>query len=195
MRIGIVGGSFNPAHAGHIHISKIALKSLKLDAIWWLITPKNPLKSSKNLLSMEKRIEYARSLLNNHPKIVVSDMEKAFGTKNSHKSIEKLNKYYPNTEFAFITGIDNAYNFHLWRNWKALLGEICMVHIARNTNQGLVRNCPARMLNSQKHVVLGGAGKLPLDANTTYWLLKNNILDISSTKIREFALIKDQNTI
>ncbi len=195
MRIGILGGSFNLAHAGHIHISEIALKYLKLDAIWWMVTPKNPLKSDNDLVSMEKRIEYARNLLDNHPKMVVTDMEKEFETGNSYKSIKKLNKRYPNTRFAFITGMDNAHNFHLWHNWRGLLGEICMIHIARNTEQGLVRNSPARMLTSQKQVILNGAGKLPLEANTTYWLLKNSILDISSTEIREFALIKDKKSI
>lgn len=195
MRIGILGGTFNPAHNGHVHISKAALKMLKLDAIWWLVTPQNPLKSGHNLPSVEARIKQSHELTEHNPKIIVTDMEQHFATTYSYDSIKQLKKHYPNTSFVWITGMDNANNLHLWHNWKELLGEICMLHIARDEPIGLVKNSPARIIASQKHINLTHASNAELIPNTTYWLLQEAVDDISSTKIREITLIKDKKSI
>ena len=133
---------------------------------------------------MDKRIIYARKILNNHPKIIVTDMEKSFATNYSYDSIVKLNKYYPNTEFAWISGMDNAHNFHLWKNWKGLLSKICMVHIARGASIDLVKNSPARMLATQNHVILNHSINACLNSGTTYWIINKQIYNISSTEIR-----------
>lgn len=186
MRIGILGGSFNPPHEGHVHISGIALKSLQLDALWWLVTPLNPLKSnSKNdLLPIEERIFLSKQL-NTNPKIIITGMEKDFGTNYSYESIKILKKRFPYTDFAWISGMDNIHNFHLWRNWREILSEICMIHITRQPSLQLVKQCPLRMLATQRHVFLESSSPLPLTPNTSYWLLQNKMLDISSTGIRE----------
>lgn len=184
LRIGILGGSFNPPHEGHVHISKMALKSLQLDAIWWLVTPQNPLKTSDGLLPLQKRIELSEDILDHHPKIIVTGMEQEFKTTYSYATIKKLKLYYPGTQFAWITGMDNAHSLHLWQNWKDLLGEICMIHVTRHPPVKLIKNCPVRMLSSQKHIILDRGGHVPLDSHTTYWLLQKKMVDISSTEIR-----------
>ncbi len=184
MRVGILGGSFNPPHAGHVHISKMVLKSLHLDAIWWLVTPQNPLKSAKELLPIDKRIELSREIIDNYPKILVTGMEQEFDTTYSYASIKALKKHYPNTDFAWITGMDNAHSLHLWQNWQELLNEICMVHVTRMPPVKLIKQCPVRMMANQKHITLNKAGCLPLDSNTTYWLLQKKMIDISSTELR-----------
>lgn len=183
MRVGILGGSFNPPHEGHVHISKMLLKSLRLDAIWWLVTPQNPLKPNNNLLPFPERIRLSREIID-HPKIIVTGMEEEFKTIYSYASIKKLTTYYPHTQFAWITGMDNAHSLHLWKNWKELLDEICMVHITRYPPVNLVRQCPVRMLATQKHIVLDRGGRWPLDPQTTYWLLQKKMVNISSTEIR-----------
>ncbi|MGN7438532.1 MAG: adenylyltransferase/cytidyltransferase family protein [Alcanivorax sp.] len=183
MRVGILGGSFNPPHEGHVHISKMALKAFELDAIWWLVTPLNPLKSRDNLLSVEKRVELSRDI-NTHPKIIVTGMEDGFETTHSYASVKILKRYFPNTQFAWITGMDNAHNFHLWNHWKLFLNEMCMIHVTRHPPVRLMKQCPLRMLSSQKHIIVDHGGKVPLDSNTSYWLLQKKMINISSTEIR-----------
>ncbi len=189
MRVGILGGSFNPPHEGHVHISKMLLRSFKLDAIWWLVTPQNPLKPANGMLPLSERVALSRKI-NNHPKIIVTGMEEEFQTTYSYASIKKLKTYYPHTQFAWITGMDNAHNFHLWNNWKEILDEVCMIHVTRHPPVKLVRQCPVRMLATQKHIILDRGGYWPLDANTTYWLLQKKMVNISSTEIRNRNTLK-----
>ncbi len=183
MRIGILGGSFNPPHEGHVHISKLALNALKLDAIWWLVTPQNPLKSSEGLLPLEKRTDLCRKLTT-HPKIVVTTLEQQLKTPHSYATVKGLKHHFPHTKFAWITGMDNAHNLHLWNNWRELLSEICMVHVTRHPPVRLVQQCPARMLSTQRHIILDHGGHVPLESHRTYWLLQKKMVNISSTEIR-----------
>src|SRR5262249_13301586 len=81
LRIGILGGSFNPAHAGHLHISLFALKAMGLNAVWWLVSPQNPLKSERGMASFEERLRDAQKLAAAHPQIIVSDLEARLGTR------------------------------------------------------------------------------------------------------------------
>jgi len=185
MRIGILGGSFNPPHKGHLHISNIALKSLQLDVVWWLITPQNPLKSATGLPSVEKRVELCKDITSNHPRIIITDIEETLKTPHSYATVKKLKSHFPNTTFTWITGMDNAHNLHNWNEWQNLLKKICMIHITRHPPVKLVKQCPARILSSQKHVIIERGGKYPLDSHTTYWLLQKKALDISSTEIRK----------
>lgn len=183
LRVGLLGGSFNPPHIGHLHISKVALKALHLDAIWWLVTPQNPLKSSKDLLPISERVELSRTLID-HPKIVVTDIEDYFQTTYSFSTMKSIKKHFPHTNFVWITGMDNAHHLHLWEHWKDLLDSVCMAHITRHPAVKLVQQCPSRMLQTQRHVVLDSGGRLPLTPRTTYWLLQKKMMNISSTEIR-----------
>jgi len=183
MRIGILGGSFNPPHAGHVHISNMALKSLKLDAVWWLVTPLNPLKSKNELLPIDERIELSRKI-NVNPKIIVTGLEDRFNTSYSYATVKLLKKYFSSTSFAWITGMDNAYNFHQWNYWQRFLDEMCMIHVTRHPPVNLIKQCPLRMLSTQKHIIVNHGGLLSLDSNTSYWLLQKKMVNISSTEIR-----------
>lgn len=186
MRVGILGGSFNPPHEGHVHISKMALNTLHLDAVWWLVTPLNPLKSRENLLPMQERLALSREIMD-HPKIVVTGLEADLGTSHSYGTIKKLKKHFPQTQFAWITGMDNAHSLHKWNHWRALLDEICMVHITRHPPVKLIRQCPVRMMQTQRHIILSHGQRTALDSNTTYWLLQKKMVNISSTEIRNKA--------
>lgn len=190
MRVGILGGSFNPPHIGHVHISKIALNSLHLDAVWWLVTPQNPLKSSDNLLPLPERVRLSQEIMR-HPKIVVSGLESALGTTHTYGTVKAIKQFFPHTQFCWITGMDNAHSLHRWNHWRKLLSEICMVHITRHPPVKLIRQCPVRMLNTQRHIILTRGQRAALDSHTTYWLLQKKMIDISSTEIRN-KLIKNQ---
>lgn len=183
MRIGLLGGSFNPPHAGHVHISKAALKALKLDAVWWLVSPQNPIKDITPL-PLDERMSLCEKLVRHHPKISVSDLERDLDTNITYHTIKKLKSHFPHSRFVWISGMDNALGLHRWHNWQDLLKEICMVHIARAPAQSMVCKSPLKMLQSQKHIQIGHGGLLPLDSGTTYWMMQKKMVDLSSTKIR-----------
>ncbi len=187
MRIGILGGTFNPPHIGHLHISKVALNTMQLDAIWWMVTPQNPLKSSDGLPSIEERVSLSRALID-HPRILVTGIEKDFDSCFTYETVNTLNLRFPDTDFAWITGMDNAHSLHQWQRWQDLLKHICMIHITRHPPVKLIKACPLRMLSSQKHITVSRGGRYPLDSQTTYWLLQKKMINISSTEIREKML-------
>ncbi len=181
-RIGLLGGSFDPPHEGHVHISLAAMKGLGLDAVWWLVTPQNPIKGEKPL-PQEERIRLSRNLVT-HPRIVISGIEKDLGTAITYYTIRRLKERFPATSFVWISGMDNALGLHQWHHWRDLLREICMVHLTRKPATSLIRGCPLRMQGTQNHVVIGKGGLLPLDPGTTYWMMQKKMVNISSTDLR-----------
>lgn len=183
LRVGLLGGSFNPPHEGHVHISLAALKGLELDAVWWLVTPQNPLKAEQPM-PLSQRLELCRAMVA-HPKIIVTDIERELGTGITYFSVSALRRRYAKTNFVWISGMDNALSLHQWNHWQALLGQVCMVHLTRSPARSLVRSCPLRLLSSQKHVVIDRGGRLPLDSGTTYWMMQKKMLNISSSEIRK----------
>lgn len=188
LRVGLLGGSFNPPHEGHLHISLAALKGLQLDSVWWLVTPQNPIKDIKPL-PFEERMRQCRELVN-HPKILVSGLEAQIGTNITYDTVRMIRKRYARTDFVWISGMDNALSLHKWNNWKELLGEICMVHLTRNPAKSLVQACPLRMYGRQKHLFIDKGGRFPLDSGTTYWMMQKKMMNISSTEIRAKNAIK-----
>ena len=118
-KIGILGGSFNPAHEGHLSISKIALQRLNLDVVWWIISPRNPLKKYDILYDFEERVSSAEKVIDtNH--ISISKLEKNAQIKYTIGTVEYLNTRYVGTKFVWIMGADNLKDFHRWREWDKL---------------------------------------------------------------------------
>ena len=130
-RIGLLGGSFNPAHGGHRHISLQAMKALGLDQIWWLVSPGNPLKEgAKDMAPFEARLASARAAARRSP-IRVSDFEQQHGTRYTVDTIRKLKSLYPQHEFIWLLGSDTLPNFHKWRDWRGLAREVPIAVIRR----------------------------------------------------------------
>jgi nicotinate-nucleotide adenylyltransferase len=119
LRIGLLGGSFNPPHAAHRAISVFAMKRLGLDWVWWLVTPGNPLKSAQHLRPLADRIAIARAAAD-HPRIKVTDLEAAIGTRYSYDTVKTLTGRRPAVRFVWIMGVDNLAIFHRWRNWRGI---------------------------------------------------------------------------
>src|SRR6202042_893653 len=103
-RIGLLGGSFNPAHAGHLHISLEALKQLKLDQVWWLVSPQNPLKSTNDMAEYQARFASAKKITRQEKKIIVSDFEEQHGLQFTYATLAALKKRYPSVKFVWIMG-------------------------------------------------------------------------------------------
>jgi nicotinate-nucleotide adenylyltransferase len=119
MRIGLLGGSFNPPHEGHAHITRLALRRLKLDRVWWLVTPGNPLKSLTGLAALKARMEAARRL-DVGPRVVVSDIEAQIDSRFTYDTLRWLRRRAPGVHFVWIMGADNLRQLHLWRHWRAI---------------------------------------------------------------------------
>lgn len=118
-RIGLLGGSFNPPHEGHRFISIAALERLGLDAVWWLVTPGNPLKDPAVYAPFEDRLRNARSF-SKHPDIVVSDYEKRHGLQYTVDTIERLKLLNPTTQFVWLMGADGLASFDRWKDWRRI---------------------------------------------------------------------------
>ena len=123
MKIGVLGGSFNPAHEGHIHISNIALKEFKLDEIWWLVSPQNPLKTNFTTTNLKKRINYAKQISNGY-KIRVEDLESKFKTNLTSKTLKIILERYKGTKFIWLMGADNLKEINRWFNWKNIFNTM-----------------------------------------------------------------------
>jgi nicotinate (nicotinamide) nucleotide adenylyltransferase/ribosome silencing factor RsfS/YbeB/iojap len=122
-RVGLLGGSFNPAHEGHRHISRIALQRLGLDEVWWLVSPQNPLKSSRDMVSFRRRFAMAR-LQARHPRILVTDLEIRLGTRFTFDTLKALGLYYSKTRFVWLMGADNLGQIHRWQHWRGIFNNI-----------------------------------------------------------------------
>jgi nicotinate-nucleotide adenylyltransferase len=130
-RIGLLGGSFNPAHRGHRHISLEAMRALGLDQVWWLVSPGNPLKEgAKDMAPFGARLAAAEAMARRAP-IRVSDFEQRAGTRFTVDTVRSLKRRYPRDQFIWLLGSDTLPNFHKWRDWKGLAREVPIAVIRR----------------------------------------------------------------
>jgi nicotinate-nucleotide adenylyltransferase len=124
LRIGLLGGSFNPAHEGHMAISLYGLKRLGLDQVWWLVSPQNPLKARKGMAPFGERLARARLLARRHARIRATDIERQLGTVCTIDTLEALRRRFPRARFVWLMGADNLANVHRWRRWEAVFATV-----------------------------------------------------------------------
>ena len=130
-RIGLLGGSFNPAHSGHRRISLEVLRALDLDEVWWLVSPGNPLKAeAKDMAPYGARLASARRMARGS-RIRVSEFERVAGTRFTVDTVRKLKRSHPQHRFIWLLGSDNLPIFHFWRDWRGLAREVPIAVIRR----------------------------------------------------------------
>jgi len=129
-RIGLLGGSFNPAHAGHRHISLEAMRLLDLDEVWWLVSPQNPLKTEDGMAPLAARLASARAAAR-HPRIRPMAIESRLGTSYTVDTVAKLQQRFPSKRFIWVMGADNLAQFHRWRSWRTLARRVPIAVMAR----------------------------------------------------------------
>ncbi|HTQ34185.1 MAG TPA: nicotinate-nucleotide adenylyltransferase [Stellaceae bacterium] len=123
-RIGLLGGSFNPAHGGHLHISLLALRCLDLDEVWWLVSPQNPLKPAKGMAPFAERAAGAEAFAKGHPRIKISAIETTLGTSYTADTIAALKQRFPRTHFVWLMGGDNLAQLPRWKRWVELIKRV-----------------------------------------------------------------------
>ena len=116
-RVGLLGGSFNPAHDGHLFVSRQAMKRLDLDAVWWLVSPQNPLKSAAGMAPLEQRMDRAMAVARD-PRVGVTDIENDLGTFYTIDTLTRLTDMFPATRFVWLMGADNLAGMDRWRGWQ-----------------------------------------------------------------------------
>lgn len=139
--IGLLGGSFDPAHAGHAHITREALKRFGLDRVWWLVSPGNPLKP-EGPAPLAQRMAAARALMR-HPRVTVSDIEARLGTRYTAETLGALRARYPGVRFVWLMGADNLAQFHRWERWQEIAESVPVGVIARPGSRASARMAKA----------------------------------------------------
>lgn len=182
--VGLLGGSFNPAHEGHRHISLYALKHLGLDAVWWMVTPQNPLKSGKDMDSFDSRLASAMKA-SHHPDIHVTDIERHLHTRYTADTLAALKTHFPQTRFVWLMGTDNLRQVHRWQEWKNIFSLVPVAVLDRPPRGNSLKSCPALerfraslMPQEQSHL-------LKFQKPPAWTILHIPLNDISATGIRE----------
>ena len=141
-RIGILGGSFNPAHGGHRRVSLAALDRLGLDQVWWLVSPQNPLKTREGMAPLAARLASARGATR-HPRLRALALEDEFGTRYAVDTVRRLQRHFPGHRFIWLVGADNLAELHRWYRWRALARRVPFAVFARPGYEGRAATGPA----------------------------------------------------
>jgi nicotinate-nucleotide adenylyltransferase len=183
MRIGLLGGSFNPPHVAHRAISLFAIKRLKLDRVWWLVTPGNPLKDQDGLRDLNERTAAARNMAND-PRIDVSCLESVIGTRYTIDTISYLRRRASGLRFVWIMGADNLAQFHRWQNWRRIASEVPIAVIDRPPQSFRALAAPAAQALARYRLPENQAGRLADQRPPAWVFLTGMKLNLSSTGLR-----------
>ena len=144
LKVGLLGGSFNPAHDGHAHVAETALRRLGLDRVVWLVSPQNPLKDARDSAPLAQRMASARAAAaDGGPAMIVSDVESRIGTRWTVDTLRALIDRHPGVRFVWLMGSDNLAGFHRWRGWTDVMRLVPVAVIARPGSELDSRTAPA----------------------------------------------------
>lgn len=182
MTVGLLGGSFDPPHAGHVHITLEALKRFNLDRVWWLVSPGNPLKE-RGPAAIAKRMRAAEAIMQ-HPKVTVSDFEARAGTRYTAETIARLKLNYPGVRFVWLMGADNLAQFHLWKDWRVIMDTVPVGVLARPGDRMAARTGKAADVY-RDYKIPGRHSQTLADHAAPAWCFTNvPMSSLSSTQLR-----------
>ncbi|MCA0908556.1 nicotinate-nucleotide adenylyltransferase [Ruegeria marisrubri] len=180
--VGLFGGSFDPPHQGHVHVTLEAMKAFGLDRVWWLVSPGNPLKE-RGPAPMDKRMAAARNVMQ-HPRVEVTDIEALTGTRATADTLTALQRLYPQVRFVWLMGADNLAQFHRWKDWRGIMDSVPVGVVARPGDRISARMSRAARVYA-KYRIDGQARHLLGRAQAPAWCFVNvPMVDVSSTEIR-----------
>jgi nicotinate-nucleotide adenylyltransferase len=180
--IGLLGGSFDPPHAGHLHISREALRRFGLDQLWWLVSPGNPLKS-QGPAPLEKRMEACRALID-HPRIHVSDAEAQMGTRFTAETIARLQAARPGVRFVWLMGADNLAQLDHWQDWEEIMLRVPVGVLARPGQRISARVSKAARIYGSARLPARACHALGRAAPPAWCFVNVPMTSISSTALR-----------
>lgn len=184
LRVGLLGGTFNPPHAAHRQISRIALARLGLDQVWWLVTPGNPLKSNGGLPALEDRMAAARRVADD-PRIVVTGFEDRLASPFTAATIAFLRRRHPRVRFVWLMGADCLAQFHRWRQWRTILETVPVAVVDRPNWHLAALASPAARTFASTQIPEMRSREL-LDRQPPCWtMLTGPLSPLSSTALRE----------
>lgn len=181
-RVGLLGGSFDPPHAGHAHITRWALKVFGLDRVWWLVSPGNPLKPDAPA-DLERRLAAARVIMR-HPRVAVTDLEERLGTRYTAETLAALRRRYPGVRFVWLMGADNLAGFHRWDRWTTIMATAPVGVLARPGQQLAAGLSPAARRFARWRLPASQARALPFRDPPAWTLVAGRMLDLSSSELR-----------
>mgnify|MGYP001824923089 FL=1 len=182
-RIGLFGGSFNPAHDGHVAVSEEALKRLQLDQVWWLVSPQNPLKDSRDTQDFDDRLAHAKQLAA-HPRLIVTGMEAELGTRTTAQTFAALAPMFQHSRFVWIMGADSFAGLHHWNDWRQIPATLPLAVFARPGWTRAALSSPAARLMAGRRLDAADAGLLADMAAPAWCFLNMPLRHESSTAIR-----------
>jgi nicotinate-nucleotide adenylyltransferase len=183
MRVGLLGGSFNPPHAAHRAISLFAIKRLQLDRVWWLLTPGNPLKNHDGLHALTERAEAARRTADD-PRIDISCLEAVIGVSYTVDTIIHLRRRVPGVHFVWIMGADNLAQFHRWKDWRRIASDVPIAVIDRPPQSFRALAAPAAQALARYRLPENQAARLA-DQRAPAWVFLTGMKsNLSSTGLR-----------
>ncbi len=186
MRVGLLGGSFNPAHAGHAHVAETALVRLGLDAVVWLVSPQNPLKGAHETRPLPERLASARRFARG-PRMRVSDAETRLSVRHTVDTVRALKARHPGVRFVWLMGADNLQSFHRWRGWTDIMAELPVAVVARPGSLLKGRFAPAARRFARARRPPEAAGRLAAADAPAWTFLTAPLNPESSTRLRHLA--------
>jgi nicotinate-nucleotide adenylyltransferase len=191
LRIGLFGGSFNPPHEGHRAASLLALRRLRLDRIWWLVSPGNPLKDRSDLAELSQRLAAARKVAR-HPKIVVTGFEASLGSAYTFETLRYAKSRCAGVHFVWLMGADNLLGFHHWKSWREIADLVPIAVIDRpGATLKATRSRAGQALAPYRKSETEGP-RLALTRPPAFIFLHGPRSDLSSTELREIAHTKER---
>mgnify|MGYP000572006045 CR=1 FL=1 len=180
--IGLFGGSFDPPHQGHVHVTLEAMKAFGLDRVWWLVSPGNPLKQ-QGPAPLPRRLGAAQAVMQ-HPRVDVTDIEALTGTRATADTLRALRRLYPQVRFVWIMGADNLAQFHQWKDWRLIMDSVPVGVVARPGDRISARMSPAARVYAPYRID-GQARHLLGRAQAPAWCFVNvPMVNLSSTDLR-----------
>jgi len=184
--VGLLGGSFDPPHAGHVHITREALKRFGLDRVWWLVSPGNPLKADAPA-ALERRVAASKTIMD-HPRVDVTDIEARLGTRYTAETITALQAHYPKVRFVWLMGADNLAGFHKWDDWQGIARSVPIGVLARPGEQVRAGLSPAAKMFANARLDESLASRLAQMPAPVWTMVTGPMVDLSSTSIRKSGL-------
>ncbi|SFE83870.1 nicotinate-nucleotide adenylyltransferase [Roseivivax sediminis] len=181
-RVGLLGGSFDPAHEGHVHITREALKRFGLDRVVWLVSPGNPLKP-RGPAPLEDRLAEARALVDD-PRVTISDAEARLGTRYTSQTLARLCGRHSEVRFVWLMGADNLRQLHRWDNWRAIMDRVPVGVLARPGDRMSAQTSVAARVYARARLPQAASHLLPLMAAPAWCFLNVPMMAVSSTEIR-----------